>query len=319
MMNISIIICTHNRQHFLKDALRSLFEMEMPEGCNVELIVVNNASTDNTKSAINNFSGNGKLHLRSLFEPRIGKTFALNKAISSALGDILALVDDDHIASKVYLKSIYKALEENPSYTIFCGRILPNWDNTEPDWVHDSTKYPIRPFPIPQFDLGEKPFEIKNGNGFIPGAGNLIVKKSVFERVGLFSEHLGPKADNLCGGEDIEFVNRAMINGESLFYDPMILQYHQVDKSRLNLPYLIKKGYLRSKVAYQFSGGHLSGKSNHPIPAYLIRQAITRFLRAASSFNPNARRYYLVRFAATLGEINGRRKALKSLSQHMIG
>jgi GT2 family glycosyltransferase len=151
--------------------------------------------------------------------------------------------------------------------------------------------------------------------GLLKCSGNLVVKKEVFERVGLFSEELGPKGHNLKGGEDIEFVRRALKKGEEILYVPSIMQLHQVFSENLRLPYIIRKAYLRSTAAYRFSGGHLSGINKHGIPGYLFRQALSRLLRAAVSFNPNARRYYLVRFAATLGEINGRKKALASLSQ----
>jgi glycosyltransferase involved in cell wall biosynthesis len=303
-MNISIIICTHNRENLLRNVLQSIADIDAPEGCSLELIVADNASTDNTRSLIDTFNGNGKFHVKTLFESKLGKTFALNRAIKNASGDILVFVDDDHIVIKEYLQIIYKIVQENSLFNLFCGRILPKWDGTEPSWVHDSTKYPIRPFPIPNFDLGEKPFEITIGNSFIPGAGNLIVKKAVFERIGLFSEQLGPKGNNLCGGEDIEFVNRALKSGERLLYDPMLMQYHHVDKSRLSLRYVIKKAYLRSMAAYQFEDS-----PDRSVRLYLVRQAFVRFMRASFSLDKNARRYYLVRFAASLGEIQGRLKS----------
>jgi GT2 family glycosyltransferase len=145
------------------------------------------------------------------------------------------------------------------------------------------------------------------------------VKKEVFERVGLFSEELGPKGHNLKGGEDIEFVLRALKKGERILYVPHIVQNHQVLPENLSIQYLLKKAYHRSTAAYQFSEQAQSNNGTPSIPYYLFRQAISRLLRASVSFNPNARRYYLVRFAATLGEINGRRKTSTSLSQQRIG
>ena len=307
-MNISIIICTHNRAHFLKDALQSLMNMKVSTECNVELLVVNNASSDGTTSVINEFFGNSKgFYVKSIFEPRLGKTYALNKAIRDASGEILAFVDDDHIVSDGYLDAFCKIAKENPSFGLFCGRILPNWDGTEPQWVHDNTLYPIRPFPVPCFDLGNKAIEVREGM-FTPGAGNLFIRKYVFQTVGPFSEMLGPKGHNLNGGEDIEFIKRALRSGEKLLYVPEALQYHQVDKSKLTLSYLIKKAYFRSLSAYQF----LELTSNHCIgnvPVYLFGHAVNRFIKALFTLNKDTRRFYLVRFAATIGEIHGRLKS----------
>ena len=99
---------------------------------------------------------------------------------------------------------------------------------------------------------------------FIPGAGNLVIKRSVFKNIGLFSEEFGPKGHNLQGGEDLEFIRRALKHGERLMYIPEILQYHQVDKNKLTLNYLIKKAYYRSMAAYQLND-KISLRSHPPV------------------------------------------------------
>jgi glycosyltransferase involved in cell wall biosynthesis len=309
-MKISIILCTHNRASLLKDALGSLRAMIVPAGCTAELIIVDNASTDDTASVIKKFSRDYKMIPSAyLFEPRLGKTYALNRGIKEAKGDIIALVDDDHIVSTEYLNAIDNAISQNPEFSLFCGRVIPDWDGTEPRWLHDRSVYPIRPFPIPCFDLGDSLQEIVLKKGMsVPGAGNLIIRKSVFRRIGEFSERLGPKGHNLSGGEDIELVKRALKYGERLLYVPHVMQYHQVDPSKFALSYLIKKAYYRSVVVYEFSG--LEGRYHIcRIPVYLYRQAVSRLLRSLFALSRDARRYYLVRLAATLGAMQGMRKS----------
>ncbi len=307
--NISIVICTHNRARLLAGALRSLEDMRVPEDCKVEVLLINNASTDDTSSIIDNFDKDSKTFaVKAMFEPKLGKTYALNTAINHASGDILAFVDDDHIISKGYLEAVCKATSENPSFNIFCGRLLPNWDGTEPEWVHDNSEYPIRPFPFPFFDLGDTMVEIRPEKGmFLPQGGNLIIRKSVFKKIGLFSKRLGPKGHNLSGGEDFDFVKRALKNGGRLLYIPEILQLHYVDRFRLTLPYLMKKAYFRSMIASQLSDLSTTPHASH-IPTYLYKQVFIRLIRALFAICQNARRYYLVKLAATLGEIQGIKK-----------
>ncbi len=313
---ISLIICTHNRAPALSDALHSLKNLRIPKGCDVELVLVDNASSDGTSRLIEAFEKETEkfqvIHLR---EERLGKSFALNNGIGVAKGDFLVFIDDDHIVSDDYLNAIIRTVGEHGDYSIFCGRVFPDWDGSEPQWVHDNDRYPIRPFPVPRFDLGEEPLKISEDKGFIPGSGNLVMKKEVFQRIGFFSEELGPKGHNLRGGEDIEFVRRALRKGEKILYVPHIVQLHQVFSENLRLSYLVKKSYLRSIAAYQFSTQCQFGRGNHPVPNYLLRQAITRLVKAALSISRDARRYYMVRFAATLGEINGRMKASARLSR----
>ena len=307
---ISIVLCTHNRALVLADALQSLEKLTIPEGVTVELILIDNASSDGTKRLIETFGmETEKFQVIHLHEERLGKSFALNRGIRASSAALIAFVDDDHIVSEDYMIEMVRAAKKYHDFNIFCGRIFPNWNGSEPQWVHDDAKYPIRPYPVPRFDLGEKHLEVKEDKTYIPGSGNLIVRREVFERVGLFSGELGPKGHNLRGGEDIEFVQRALRKGERIYYIPHIRQYHQVFPGNLRLPYVVKKAYLRSIAAYQFSGGHHLNNLNHRIPVYLLRQAASRLLKAVVCFDSNARRYYLVRFAATMGEIKGIKKA----------
>lgn len=304
-VDISVIICTHNRAHMLPDVLDSIEKAETLENTAIELVIVDNASSDNTFQAIKKHAETSRFKINPLKEPQRGKTFALNKAITNASGELLALVDDDHIVSKGYFKAIRSAMANYPGFNLFCGRIVPDWDGTEPRWIHDETRYPIRPFPIPNFNMGDRVIEVQLDKGmFIPGAGNLVIKKSVFKNVGLFNERFGPKGHNLQGGEDLEFIRRALNNGERLLYIPEILQYHQVDKEKLTLGYLVRKAYHRSRVAYQLRENRPSG----PVPHYLYKMALTHMLKAIFSLQQAARRFYLVKLATVLGEMQGHRK-----------
>jgi len=304
-IDISVIICTHNRAFLLPDVLNSLEKTEIPENIEIELVIVDNACSDNTFQTIEEYAKNSKFKITPLKEPKKGKTFALNTAIKIAQGDLLAFVDDDHIVSPGYFKAIHSSLEYYPDFNLFCGRIAPNWDGTEPAWVHDDTSYPIRPFPIPNFNMGDRVLEVRLDKGmFIPGAGNLVIKRSVFKNVGLFSEEFGPKGHNLQGGEDLEFIKRALKHGERLMYIPEILQYHHVDKNKLTLNYLIKKAYYRSMAAYQLSDKISSGT----IPRYFYRMAAAHLLKSIFCLQQSARRYYLVKLASVMGEIQGHKK-----------
>ena len=307
--DISVIICTHNRAFMLPDVLDSLEKTETPENTEIELVIVDNACSDDTYQTIEEYTPKSKFKITPLKEPKKGKTFALNTAIKKAAGNLLAFIDDDHIVSPGYFKAICSALEDYPDCNLFCGRITPNWDGSEPAWVHDDTSYPIRPFPIPNFNMGDHVLEVQLDKGmFIPGAGNLVIKKSVFENVGLFSEGFGPKGHNLRGGEDLEFVRRALKQGERLVYFPEILQYHQVDKKNLNLDYLLKKAYYRSMAAYQFNKKTSSG----PVPWYFYRMAAGYLLKSIFCLHQHVRRYHLVKLATVMGEIQGHRKGLNN-------
>ena len=93
MLSVSVIVCTYNRSSVLADTLESFLHLRVPEGVGWELLVVDNNSKDQTREVVEGFAG--RLPLRYLFEPRQGKTCALNLALKEAKGDLLLFTDDD--------------------------------------------------------------------------------------------------------------------------------------------------------------------------------------------------------------------------------
>lgn len=244
----------------------------------------------------------GLIPLRWFGEPKPGKSNALNSAIPRMAGDYTVFIDDDHRVDSGFLTAISRAIEAYPEADLFCGKILPDWDGSEPEWVHEQGEYRIYPLPVPRFDLGPRPQKIDRDIA-VPGGGNLIVKTALFAEVGGFSTDLGPVGHNLGGAEDFDWVMRAYGMNKTVWYCPDIVQYHYVDRERLRLSYLMKKAYERSSSTVRLSEAALARR--WLVPRYLVRKLLTYFFHAALTPNRNRRRFYLVRLAAAAGEIKG--------------
>ena len=93
-MDISVVICTRNRAEDLRATLKSLAAARVPEGRACELIVVDNGSTDHTKSVVEEYSVE-QMPVRYVYDDRIGKSNAYNTALSLMEGDIFLGTDDD--------------------------------------------------------------------------------------------------------------------------------------------------------------------------------------------------------------------------------
>src|SRR5687768_2828620 len=92
-LNISILIATHNRAKILRRTMKAM-EALVRAGVSVEWVIVDNNSSDETRLVVESFRE--RLPLRYLFEPRPGKNYALNKALSEVeLGDVVVFTDDD--------------------------------------------------------------------------------------------------------------------------------------------------------------------------------------------------------------------------------
>lgn len=307
MSRLTILICTHNRAALLEQTLASLNAAQPPQDWEVNILVAANACNDGTHAFLASYQqhaeGQSWLPLSWFAEPTPGKSFAINAAISRVkFSDIVAFVDDDHRVDNQYLVAVCNAADDYPDISMFCGRILPDWDGTEPDWVHDEGPYRIYPLPIPRQDLGPSPRHVTTERGPLPGGGNLFLRTNIFTRVGGFSTDLGPKGHNLGGGEDSAFILNALNKGETLQYVPQVLQHHFVDPERLGIAYLARKAYQRSRSV---SMVHQEG---HGVPLYMWRKLAEYGLRAIIPLGWPRMRFYLMRVASTLGEIKGLRE-----------
>lgn len=308
-MRITIVICTHNRLELLRRTVDSLDRAERPNTAPVRILAVANGCRDATETWLRERAtpdGNGRLALDWASEPRLGKSHALNLAIehirqAGADDDhIVAYVDDDHRVDSGYLSGLARAAEEFPAATLFCGRIIPDWDGREPAWVHDRGPYRIYPLPVPRFELGDRSRPV-TADVAVPGGGNLFLRAAVFDRVGGFATHMGPQGHNLSGAEDGDFVLRALDHGERIQYVPYVTQFHYVDLDRLRLRYIVKKGYRRTLDA-----ARLQPQEGRGVPLYLWRKLATYACKAVCSLSAARSRFYLVRLAAALGEARAR-------------
>jgi arylsulfatase A-like enzyme/GT2 family glycosyltransferase len=302
---LTVLICTHNRADLLERALASLNAATRPM-MPVGILVVANACTDDTVARMQAYQARQDaekwLPLQVLEEPAPGKSHALNRAISELRTELTAFVDDDHRVDKGYLTAIEHAARLWPDAGLYCGRILPDWDGTEPAWVHDTGPYRIYPLPVPRYDQSDRPKIITAEEGPIPGGGNLVVRRRVFDVTGEFSTELGPHGHDLGGGEDSEYVLRAMVRGIRCQYTPDMIQFHFVDTDRLKLGYLLRKSYQRTRSTSRIHG-------NGRVPLYMWRKLAEYGFHSILSLSWAKRRFYLVRTAAALGEVHGRRES----------
>lgn len=310
---LTILICTHNRQSLLARVIDSLNSARRPANWQVELFVVPNACTDGSIAFLEQYTAqqeiNTTLPLRWVNELTPGKSHALNTAIPHMQdSDIVAFVDDDHRVDEQFLVEICQAADRHPQHALFCGRILPDWDGSEPAWVHEEGPFRIRPLPIPRSDGGPVAKEITLDDP-TPGGGNLFIRSEVFRRVGRFSTELGPKGHDLGGGEDSVFIQTALQLGERLMYIPGVLQFHYVDTERLKFSYVLRKAFHRSR---SHTAPDADGKG---VPKYMWRKLASYAFRTLST-HPATIRFHLVRIATTLGEISAQVQAYRKNVAH---
>ncbi|MGO7209277.1 glycosyltransferase family A protein, partial [Rhizobium ruizarguesonis] len=74
-----------------------------------------------------------KLPITILQQRKPGKSGALNMALDRVKGDLIVFTDDDVRAEPNWLKAIVDCAAAHPSYGVFGGRIVPEWEKEPKD------------------------------------------------------------------------------------------------------------------------------------------------------------------------------------------
>jgi glycosyltransferase involved in cell wall biosynthesis len=307
-MDLSIILPTYNRAEVLKDTLNSLSSIHFKEHL-LEIIVVDNNSTDNTKFIVNKFSE--ILPIQYVFEKKQGKSNALNSGIRLSRGQTLIFVDDDISFDEDWLMSVLTSIAKYPNINVFGGKILTLWPKNAPDWAYYSSKIP--PYLFSDLDLGDNVSLFKNR---LPGGANFWVRRRLLNRHALFfNVNFGPSGSgrNISGSES-EFLTRARNIGEKILYVPSSIVHHRVQEHELNIHKLCKRfkaeGY--SSVLLTEKDSNVRYLKGYPL--YLLREYIDQITKLIIFFVL----FNKIKFINTLfniHKITGRIKAYKYLSK----
>jgi glycosyltransferase involved in cell wall biosynthesis len=225
-MKISVILCTYNRCGSLAKALESAAALRLPESIAWEVLAVDNNSKDKTREVIEEYCRRFPQRFRYLFEPRPGKSNALNAGIEAAQGDVLAFMDDDVTVDPMWLKNLTAPLRSG-DWAGSGGRILPEKKFVPPQWLSVEGRYALAP--LAMFDCGPVACELTES----PFGTNMAFHKKMFEKYGGFRTDLGPRPGSEIRSEDTEFGRRLLVAGERLYYEPSAVVYHSIPPSRV--------------------------------------------------------------------------------------
>lgn len=111
MKDISIIVPAYNAEKYLEKCLESLVNQTKK---NIEIIVINDGSTDDTEKIILEFKERYPEMIKYFFQENSGQSVARNVGIEMAEGKYIAFVDSDDYVSERMFEILYnKAIEKN--------------------------------------------------------------------------------------------------------------------------------------------------------------------------------------------------------------
>lgn len=185
---VSVVIPVFNGETFLREAVESVLAQKYSP---VEIIIVDDGSTDGTEAVARSLSE----AVRYLRQSNQGPAAARNRGIELAQGSLIAFADADDLWPEGKLELQLPYLLRDPAIEIVLGRIQ---------------QVRLEEFAEPTFSVN---------------LGSTIIRKSVFERVGLFDE-------SMRYSEDVDWFMRAREAGAAIVtIDDVTLLYRQHEQN----------------------------------------------------------------------------------------
>lgn len=254
---VSIIICTYNGKHSLAKTLEHLSHQQFQ--CAVEIVLVDNASTDGTKAFADQWwgeNGNQEIKYHSYKQPIPGKSYAQELGYEKASYEYLLVCDDDNLLSPNYVQTAYEIMESNPAIGALGGWCEAMFEGEKPAWFEGYKKY----FAVGR--QGTESGDITHKKGCLYGAG-MVLRKSHWlqlNKLGFKPLLTCRKGDSLSSGGDTEYCYALRLLGYKIWYDERLHFFHFMLSRRVNLEYVSK---VRKAISY----------SNFVCEAYLDEMA----------------------------------------------
>lgn len=219
---ISVVICTYNRAELLGDCLDSLVRQD--EG-GFEIIVIDNNSTDDTPSVVENFTDRD-VPVRYIFEPQQGLSPARNRGWREARGRYVAYLDDECRTTKDWIGNMTASIQTHEP-EMLGGPYDACFDGPPPDWYR-------RPY-FSTVWKGSRRRAI-GPKEFLAG-GNMVIRRDVFDRVDPFDPKLGMKGNTVAYAEETAFQSQLLkvMPDAQRIYDPSITVDHLVRDNKLGI------------------------------------------------------------------------------------
>jgi glycosyltransferase involved in cell wall biosynthesis len=277
----------------------------------MEILVVDNNSTDGTRELVNNLTVRVGVVLRYVHEPTVGIPYARNRAIEEALdGDYLAFIDADELPGPGWLAAAVDALM-NEGADCVGGEIRVELPGVKsPGWLTEQ----LTCF-LGRLDHGNTPFWITDQSTPV-WSGNVAYKTCIFRGGQRFDIRYNRSGKGVGGGSDAIMFRELLAQGLRMRYRPDMIIYHLVEKEKLKRSYFIRLHYTAGKKFGEFQMPAY-GRSLFGIAPFMIRQLLTQTGRAMAMIirrdTETVRQVMNAAYAA--GTITGRYRSWKAGSR----
>lgn len=270
-MRVTIAICTWNRSASLRRSLQRMKDLVIPDGLAWEVLVVNNACSDDTDAVIAEFGA--MLPVRRAWEPKPGLANARNRAVQDASGDFLIWTDDDVLVDPDWLSAYCRAFERWPTASVFGGPIEPLFEDGPPRWIPPVMDQIGAAFGMQTF--GSEPVRLTPATAKMgPFGGNMAMRREDLLRFP-FDPALGVRHSRYSIGEESAVIGAMLEAGRDGWWTPDARVQHRVPPQQQTLAHI--RRWMVSAGRYEEAArgaGHPRGAGSLRLHARMLRHEV---------------------------------------------
>lgn len=284
---VDIGICTYRRPALVATLL-SLFELEVPEGVTVRLIVADNDEEPSAKASVDRLRETSPFEIAYVHCPKSNISIARNACLSESRADYLAFIDDDETAPPHWLAALMEKAGETGADVVL-GPVTAVYRENAPGWMKRGDFHSTVPVWV-------------NGEIITGYTCNTLLKMdapSVKDR--RFALALGQS-----GGEDTHFFSHLHASGGRIVFAQKAVLSEPVPENRARFMWLAKRRFRSG----QTHGRVLAEKKPGARRVMQVLKAGSKVLYCAviaalNGFNAVRRNRYALRGALHLGSVSG--------------
>jgi GT2 family glycosyltransferase len=244
MASATIVICTHNRAALVGRAVEHA--LIQARASDAEVLVVDNASDDDTPRVLAALEAQQAPYLRVVSESRLGLSAARNRGLADARGEIAVFLDDDAVPRREWLAAMLAPYSRREVACVG-GRIVLAFPTPPPSWLSPALFHALS-----AFDPGDEPRRLRYGHDTYPYGANISFRVARARALGGFSETVGPRGRLALVHDETDLCYRLEQSGGEIHYAPDAIVDHHVLPERLTPQTLLDRHALSGRSAAVF-------------------------------------------------------------------
>lgn len=243
--------------------------MSIPDGLLLDVLVVDNASTDNSRDVVEEFVQRRLKRFRYVHEDRLGLSYARNRGLRTSTADVVAFLDDDAIPREDWLQATIDGYQSGDNIGAVGGQVLLAFPvgTRLPSWFRKPLYHYFSHREFGGDTLVESRTTVDD-----PYGANISFLRTLALSLGGFNVKLGRQGKKLLAGEETQLCKEIRESGYRVLLQPKSMVDHFIPPGRISLGYLAKQAWCDGQVASIWTVGEITGLNS----AQTVRALVQR-------------------------------------------